>query len=108
MKLSDEELRRAARSRVARLFNVNPDTLDLDVVFGEGLKASFVSDWKANEFDLLYDDICDVADRNIWKELGSGVFAIRTVGDYCEYMVRCYRTKPKEVIRVLLESIESG
>lgn len=101
MDISDEELRRAAKLRVAQLFNMNPDALRHDFVFGEDLKASYVSDWKANEFDLIYDDICDVSDRNNWKALSSGVLVIRTVGDYCEYMVRCYRIKPKEVIRVL-------
>ncbi len=103
MVLSDEELRRAAKSRVACLFNVSLDTLALDIVFGEGLKVSFVSDFKANEFDQLDYDIRDVADRQILKELSSGILVIQTVGDYCEHMVRCYRTKPEEVIRVLFK-----
>ncbi len=103
MVYSDEKLRQAAKKRVARLFNVSSDTLPLDVVFGEDLNESFVSDWKANEFDCIYDDICEVSDRKVWKELSSGAKVIRTVGDYCEFMVFCYRTKPKEVVRVLFE-----
>jgi hypothetical protein len=100
---SDDELRQAARERIARLFNVSPDDLPLDYVFGEELQASFVSDWKPNEFDRIYDDICDVSDRKTWNELSSKAKAVRTVGDYCEHMVRCYRAKPKEVIRVLFK-----
>jgi len=101
--LSDDELRQAAKERVARLLKVSPDSLSLDAVFGEDIKASFVSDWKLNEFDLLLEDIRDVADRKIQRELNSGATVIRTVGEYCEFMVRCYRTKPKEVVRVLFE-----
>ena len=101
MNVSDEELRRAAKLRVARLFNVNSDTLEDRVVFGEDLKMSFISDFKPNEFDQVDYDIRDVADPQILKELSSGTLVIRTVGDYCEHMVRCYRTKPEEVIRVL-------
>lgn len=101
MNVSDEELRRAAKLRVARLFNVNLDTLEADVAFGEDLKVSFISDFKPNEFDQVDYDIRDVADPQILKELSSGTLVIRTVGDYCEHMVRCYRTKPEEVIRVL-------
>lgn len=98
---SDDELRRAAKERVARLLKVRSDFLSLDFVFGEDIKASFVSDWKANEFDVIYDDICDVADKKTWKELSSGIKVIRTVGDYCEFMVYCYRIKPDEVLHIL-------
>lgn len=78
-------------------------TLTLNAEFGQELEASFVSAWKANEFDRLDDDIHDVADRQILKELGSGALVIRTVGDYCEHMVRCYQTKPQDVIHVLFK-----
>ena len=100
---SDDELRRAAKERIARLLKVSSDTLSLDAVFGEDIKASFVSDWKANELDIIYDDICDIADKKVWKELSSGVDAVRTVRDYCELMVRCYHVKPKRVVQVLFE-----
>ena len=100
----EEQVRQYARFRVARLFNVNPDSLALDAVFGTDLKASFVSDFKANEFDQIDYDIRDVADRHILKKLGSGALVIRTVGDYCNHMVRCYSTKPQDVMRVLQPS----
>jgi len=73
----------------------------LEAVFGKELKASFVSDFKANEFDQLNNDIRDVADRQLVKELNLGTLVIRTVGDYCDHMVKCYQTKPQEVMRVL-------
>ncbi len=101
--LSDDELRQAAKKRVARLIKVSSDDLSLDAVFGEDIKASFVSDFKLNELDILLEDIHDVADKQTEKELNSGTAVIRTVGDYCEHMVRCYRTKPKEVARILSE-----
>lgn len=100
---SDDELRQAAKKRVARLLKVSLDDLSLDAVFGEDIKASFVSDFKLNEFDILLEDIHIVADKKTKKELNSGATVIRTVGDYCEHMVRCYHTKPKEVVSVLFE-----
>ncbi|WP_434148436.1 hypothetical protein ACR2R6_14190 [Methylocaldum gracile subsp. desertum] len=87
--------------RVARLFNVAPASLSPDSVFGVDLKASFVADFKANEFDPLDYDIHDVADRPTLKQLSSGALVIRTVGDYCEQMIRCYKTKPDDVRRIL-------
>ncbi|SHG20738.1 hypothetical protein SAMN04487965_3530 [Microbulbifer donghaiensis] len=102
MGFSEDDLRLAAKLRVARLFNLNPDALSFDMVFGEDLKASFISNFKANEFDQLDYDIRDVADHQVLKELASGTLVIRTVGDYCEHMIRCYRAKPKDVNRVLL------
>ena len=98
---SEEQLLTAAKERVARLFYITPDTLDLNFVFGEDLKASFTSDWKLNELDHLLEDIQDVADKKAMKELSSGIKVIRTVRDYCEFMVRCYQNKPNEVVRVL-------
>ncbi len=100
---SDEQLRCAAKERVARIFHVESDSLTPNVVFGEGLKESFVSDWKDNEFDEIHFDIDFVANRHILKEIESGDLVIRTVGDYCEHMVRCYRFKPKRVIRILFK-----
>ncbi len=95
------KVREYALLRVAYLFNVERHLLSLNARFGEELKASFVSDFKANEYEQLDRDIKDVADRQISQELSSGTLVIRTVGEYCDHMVRCYRTKPDEVIRVL-------
>ncbi len=107
MDYSDDELRLAAKARIARVFNVSPDALSLDAVFGDDLKASFVSTWKDvltykdNELDEILYDIRDVANRQTLKKLNNGDLVIRTVGDYCEFMVSGYRTKPKLVIEIL-------
>jgi hypothetical protein len=69
--------------------------------FGKDLKPSFVSDFKDNELDRLDYDIKDVADRAVRKQLESGNLVIRTVADYCDHMVRCFRANPQEVSRVL-------
>ncbi len=101
MEFSDDDLRDAAKRRVAALFGVEPHALVSGAAFGDALKATFVSDFRDNEFDQLSCDIRDVADRAILRELNTGVLVIRTVGDYCEHMVRCYRTRPNDVIHVL-------
>jgi len=80
---------------------VSSDRISLDDAFGEDINASFVSDWKQNELDIILEDIRDVADKKVQSDLNSGATVIRTVGDYCELMVRCYRTKPKDVVRLL-------
>jgi len=101
---SDEQIRHCAREKIARLFGVEIDVLSDKAIFGEDLKARFVSDFRMNEFDQLNDDIRDVADRQILKELDSGSLVIRTVFDYCNHMIRCVRLKPEEVGRVLQQS----
>lgn len=91
----------AAMKRVAEVFGISIDDLRPELTFGEDLKCSFVSDFRRNEFDMIGDDINDVADRNVAKELASGTLVITTVGDYCRHMVRCYEAKPEDVEHVL-------
>ncbi|WP_338525131.1 hypothetical protein NUH87_05675 [Pseudomonas batumici] len=91
----------AAMRRVAAVFGIALDALRLEQKFGEDLKSSFVSNFKRNEFDLINDDIYDVVDRKVAKDIASGALVIRTVEDYCRYMVRCYETNPKAVRQVL-------
>ena len=64
----DRKLRRFARLRIARIFKVPPESLTSDSRFGEQVKASFVSDFKTNEYEQVDRDIKDVADRKILKE----------------------------------------
>lgn len=101
MENAEEKVRRDARLRVAQIFNMEPEALSLQATFGDVLKASFVSDFKANELEQLDRDIKDVADRQTLQELASGALVIRTVGDYCDHMVLCYRARPQEVMRLL-------
>ncbi len=96
-----ERIQEYCLKRIGHLFNVDPKSLSNDLVFGEDLKSSFVSNFKLNEFDKIHNDILDVADALILNELNSGALEIRTVGDYCAYMVRCYLTNEDEVKHIL-------
>jgi hypothetical protein len=91
----------AAMRRVADVFGITLDALRPELKFGEDLKRSFVSDFRRNEFDLINDDIHDVADRKVKKDIASGALVIRTVEDYCRHMIRCYEAKPKAVKQAL-------
>ena len=97
----DERIRGKAMARLARIFGVSLETLSPERRFGEDLKASFVSDFRRNELDRINDDIHDVADRLIAKELASGKLTISTAGDYGDHMIRCSKTRPKEVEKLL-------
>ena len=94
-------IRRQALQRLASVFNVEVDALPLAARFGEDLKARPVSDFKANEFDIIDGDIKDVADKALLRAMSRGELEIRTVADYCDHMVRCYAVKPKDVARLL-------
>lgn len=97
----EEIVRRRALRHLAEVFDVPEWTLSLGARFGQELTASPVSDFKANQFDIVDRDIKDVADRQLLKEMAQGKLVIQTVGDYCEHMVRCSSTNPEEVVRVL-------
>ncbi|MBI3148537.1 MAG: hypothetical protein HYZ17_08495 [Betaproteobacteria bacterium] len=101
MSASPRQVRDKAIARIARLFQLSAADIRPDMKFGEDLCASFVSDFRHNELDQVLHDIRDVADREICKELDAGAIIILTVGDYCEHMARCYRTKPTDVAVLL-------
>jgi len=106
---TEKQIKDAAMRRIVEIFNISLDTLRPEQRFGEDLKNSAVLYLKLfglklrrdSEFDFLSKDINDVADRKIKKEITSGSLIIRTVEDYCCFMVRCYKTNPKLVKRVL-------
>jgi hypothetical protein len=98
---SDNQIREKAKLRLSQIFRLPLANFSSEVRFGDDLKASFVSDFRRNELDRVNDDIRDVADQSITKELALGKRTIRTVGDYCEYMVLCSKSKPNDVQRVL-------
>lgn len=101
MEQTAETIRNRAHARIAQVFGMAPEALSSSAEFGKDLKASFVSDFKHNEFDKIDHDIKDVADRAIRKQLESGELVIRTVADYCDHMVRCHEKNPEEVKRLL-------
>ena len=94
-------IREKALLRLAGIFKVPVAALTPERRFGDDLKASFVSDFRRNEFDQIDDDIHDVADQSIAKEMSSGNLIIKTVADYCDHMVRCGKTKRKAVEKLL-------
>lgn len=98
---ADDSVRRAALQRIGQIFGVDAASIDLEFQFGTDLLSSFVSDFKRNEFDQVLDDIHDVADDDLERELSSGELVIRTVDDYCRYMIRCYGVRPSDVKHVL-------
>lgn len=97
----DAVIREYAIRRVAEVFRVSESSLSDDMRFGHELRAASAADFTANEFDIIDDDIRGVADRRILKDMEQGRLEIRTVGDYCEHMIRCNACKPKEVSRLL-------
>ena len=97
----EKQIREQALMRLSRIFRIPPTELSAGLRFGDDLKPSFVSGFRRNEFDQVSDDIRDVADRAITAELNSGALTIKTVGDYCDHLVRCCRTKPNDVKRLL-------
>jgi hypothetical protein len=98
----DEIVREFALQRIASVFNVSVDSLNGDAVFGEDLIATRPTGlFKRNEYDELEGDILDVCNRETYKEISSGNLTIRTVGDYCDHMIKCYKKKPKDVIQTL-------
>lgn len=101
MKYSDSEIVLAARQRIAHVFGMLVDRVRPELIFGEDLKSSGRSDFKYNEYDQMLHDIRDVADRQSLKEIDSGALEIRTVAEYCDHMVRCYRTNEKAVLSAL-------
>lgn len=94
-------IRARAHARIATVFAIIPEEMRNSSAFGEDLRCSFVSDFRSNEFDRLDQDIKDVADRETRQRLANGELVIRTVGDYCDHMVRCFATNPTEVARLL-------
>jgi len=97
----EEVIRDGACARVAQVLGLVADALPLEAEFGKDLKASFVSDFRANEYERIDQDIKDVADHATRKRFGNGGLVIRTAADYCNHMVACYGTNPREVAQLL-------
>lgn len=102
MNCPEEVIRKFALFRIAKIFNVAVDSLRLEQKFDEDLRAATTTGlFKRNEYDQLENDIYDVANKSIYKEISSGNLTIQTVADYCDHMVRCYETNPEDVKHVL-------
>lgn len=99
---AEKLIREKALLRLSGIFGVPVADLNPARRFGgDDLKVSFVSDFRRNELDRVTDDIFDVADRAIAKEISSGSLKMQTVGEYCDLLVRCSRTRQKAVKKLL-------
>ncbi len=101
MNYDESIVRKYALRRLAAVFGVAESEISPDAKFGRELKANGRSDFKLNEFDLIDDDIKDVADADTRRRLANGAFEVATVRDYCDHMVRSSTTNARMVARVL-------
>ncbi len=99
--VTKQEIFDQAKKRIAKIFSIPVESLNLKDRFDGELQASFVSDFKDNEFDKINYDLQDVADKSMRKKLQSGDVVVNTVEDYCEYMCACFEVNPKGVYKVL-------
>lgn len=90
-----------ALQRIAAVFNLPVEQLRPEWIFGTDLKSSFRSDFARNEYDVLGDDVRDVADKATLRLINSGELEVRTVREYCEFMAKMSRDNPREVKFVL-------
>lgn len=93
----ESKIRNLSVERVSSIFGISVDEINLSDRFGVELKESFVSEFKENELDKINNDIHDVATNEISLDLAAGKIVIRTLKDYCDLMVKCYRDNKEEV-----------
>jgi hypothetical protein len=99
---TEKLIREKALLRLSGIFGIPVAELSPGRRFGgDDLKVSFVSDFRRNELDRVTDDILDVADRLIAKEISSGKLTMQTVAEYCDLLVRCSKTRRKNVLKLL-------
>ena len=98
---SEQQIWQKSIVRLAKIFSINEDRINLSDRFGMELKPSFISDFKDNELDVINNDIHDVADKKLASDLETGRLVVTTVKDYCEFMVLCSRSNLKEVMCLL-------
>lgn len=96
-----ETIYECSLQRISKVFGVPVETLSLEARFGVELVTGPSSFWHENAFDVIDADIRDVADFSLRRKMAKGVYEISTVGDYCSHMVRCYKTRPRVVRKIL-------
>lgn len=89
----------AAKQRVAFVFRRSPAQINRSDRFDVELKAGRASDFRANEFDLLSDDIQQMRSA---QELSNSK-DVTTVGEYCDLADRYSRADPKGWVSLLAE-----
>lgn len=99
----EPQIREKSLLRLAGVFNVDVSELHDDLDMTTAFKANTVKFWKRNQFDMILDDVRDAAGKETIKLLNAGKTEIKTVKDYIEFMVLCYKENPKLVMLVLGE-----
>jgi hypothetical protein len=94
-------VRQHALRRLADVFQVAQAALSPAHRFGEELQAAPATDFRLNQFDVLDDDVKQVADKQLLQHMARGSLVIRTVDDYCNHMVRCSQMNPARVTEIL-------
>ena len=90
--------------RISRIFHIPIAEIHRELRFGVDLKPGFVSDFRDNELDIINYDLHDAATKGIRADLIAGRIVIKTVGDYCEFMLRCSEFNQKRVESILDET----
>lgn len=91
--------------RIAAVFGTPVEQLRRDGYLALILKSSFRSDFAFEaDFDVINDDIHDVADRDTLRLLDEGRLVISTIGEYCEYMASMSQKNARAVRDVLMSS----
>jgi hypothetical protein len=93
MNEQDVPVARIASQRVAQVFGLAVDEVNLASRFGIELPASSVSDFKENELDQILGDIQEIRDIMPRGDLPAG--EVRTVGDFVALLEEFQRTNPR-------------
>lgn len=95
---SEKQIFVAAKQRVADIFYLSPENLELDDIIGEAkLHVSPPGFMSYNGLDILNEDMFAASWDRTCKSVIKKMYPdntpemLYTVGDYCEYMVFCYR-----------------
>lgn len=97
----NQKIRSKSLQRIAKIFNVDADSLNDEVDLTTTFEPVSINFWARNQFDMVLDDIRDAADKDSIGLLNSGKIEIKTVGDYVKFMTMCYQKNPKLVQLVL-------
>ena len=73
-----------ALSRLAFIFQTDPERLNVEDEFGTSLNATFVSDFRKNELDRVAADVADIESRLRRAQ------RVKSVRDFVELLAACH------------------
>ncbi len=94
MKLTRDDIYAICIKRLAQIFGLDVSQIDLEMNWDCELFNVKRSFWEINPFEELNDDIEDIADELTFDKIKNNQLKIRTVRDFCEYMVDRYEDNP--------------